>query len=172
MAGRTTGSARPWVTAADSWEQLECPPLAAYCRWHEAEALITAGASRIEAGAPLREAYAVAARIGAKPLLHELELLAQRARLDLAPREAESSDRQQGLDKTLGLTPREAEVLTLVARGYTNREIAAALVISVKTAGVHVSHILRKLDAPNRVEAAAMAHRLFPPHVGEGELES
>ena len=54
-------------------------------------------------------------------------------------------------------------MLTLVARGYTNREIAAALVISVKTASVHVSHILRKLDAPNRLEAAAIAHRLAPP---------
>jgi DNA-binding CsgD family transcriptional regulator len=37
---------------------------------------------------------------------------------------------------------------------------AATLVISVKTASVHVSHILRKLDAPNRREAAAIAHRL------------
>ena len=45
----------------------------------------------------------------------------------------------------------------------TNREIAAALVISVKTASVHVSHILRKLDAPNRLEAAAIAHRFDPP---------
>ena len=54
-------------------------------------------------------------------------------------------------------------MLGLVARGYTNREIAAALVISVKTASVHVSHILRKLDAPNRREAAAIAHRLSPP---------
>ena len=58
-------------------------------------------------------------------------------------------------------------MLTLVARGYTNREIAAALVISVKTASVHVSHILRKLDAPNRLEAAAIAHRLAPPHARE-----
>jgi hypothetical protein len=48
-------------------------------------------------------------------------------------------------------------------RGYTNREIAAALVISVKTASVHVSHILSKLGAPNRLEAAAIAHRLIPP---------
>jgi DNA-binding NarL/FixJ family response regulator len=52
--------------------------------------------------------------------------------------------------------------LALIARGYTNREIASTLVISVKTAGVHVSHILRKLDAPNRLEAAAIAHRLTP----------
>ena len=51
-------------------------------------------------------------------------------------------------------------MLDLVARGYTNREIAAALVISVKTAGVHVSHILAKLGAPNRREAVAIAERL------------
>ena len=75
-------------------------------------------------------------------------------------REAEAPDRRQDLEKTLGLTAREAEVLALVARGYTNREIAVALVISVKTASVHVSHILRKLDAPNRLEAATIAHRL------------
>jgi DNA-binding CsgD family transcriptional regulator len=62
--------------------------------------------------------------------------------------------------EVLGLTRREAEVLSLVARGYTNREIADTLVISVKTASVHVSHILRKLDAPTRVEAAAIAHRI------------
>ena len=53
-------------------------------------------------------------------------------------------------------------MLALVARGLTNREIADELVISVKTAGVHVSHILRKLDVPNRLEAAAIAHRLAP----------
>ena len=73
-----------------------------------------------------------------------------------------SPERRAGLEETLGLTPREAEVLTLVARGYTNREIAATLVISVKTASVHVSHILRKLGAPNRLEAATIAHRVAP----------
>ena len=171
---RARGVARPepWSEAAAAWERLERPPLAAYCRWRQAEALVAAGASRTEASVPLREAHAVAARIGAKPLLRELELLAQRARLDLAPPDAESPDRQQGLEEILGLTPREAEVLTLVARGYTNREIAAALVISVKTASVHVSHILRKLDAPNRLEAAAIAHRLAPPPVGQPEPEA
>ena len=74
----------------------------------------------------------------------------------------ESDDGSRGLEEILGLTPREAEVLTLLAQGYTNREIAATLVISVRTAGVHVSHILRKLGAPNRLEAAAIAHRLSP----------
>jgi len=149
-----------------AWDRLERPPLAAYCRWREAEALVAAGATRAQAGVPLREAHVVATRIGAKPLLRELELLAQRARLDLAPPEAVVSDAKHGLEETLGLTPREAEVLTLIARGYTNREIAAALVISVKTASVHVSHILRKLDAPNRLEAATIAHRLTPPDGG------
>jgi DNA-binding NarL/FixJ family response regulator len=67
------------------------------------------------------------------------------------------------VSRPLGLTSREQEVLSLLARGYTDREIAATLVISVKTASVHVSHILRKLGAPNRQEAAAIAHRLTPP---------
>jgi DNA-binding CsgD family transcriptional regulator/tetratricopeptide (TPR) repeat protein len=169
---RARGVARPesWSEAAATWDRLERPPLAAYCRWRQAEALVAAGASRGEASVPLREAHAVAARIGAKPLAGELELLAQRARLDLASPDAELPDGEQGLEEILDLTPREAEVLTLVARGYTNREIAATLVISVKTASVHVSHILRKLDAPNRREAAAIAHRLAPPHVGRTEL--
>ena len=167
---RAAGDARPetWAEAAATWERLERPAVAAYCRWREAEALVAAGASRTETATPLRTAHAVAARIGANPLLRELELLAERARLDLAPPEAASPRR--GLEATLGLTPREAEVLTLVARGYTNREIADALVISVKTASVHVSHILRKLDAPNRREAAAIAHRFAAPPVAQPEL--
>jgi DNA-binding CsgD family transcriptional regulator/tetratricopeptide (TPR) repeat protein len=159
--------ARPgsWSQAATAWERLERPPLVAYCRWREAEALVAAGASRREASAPLGRAHAIAGRIGAKPLMHELELLAERARLELAPPGVVSSDGRQGREESLGLTPREAEVLALLARGCTNREIATELVISVRTAGVHVSHILRKLDAPNRIEAAAIAHRLSPPRV-------
>ena len=163
---RACGAARPqaWADAAAAWDRLERPPLAAYCRWRQAEALVAAGASRAEASVPLRDAHAVAARIGARPLAAELELLAQRARLDLAPPDALADTGAPGakraLEELLGLTPREADVLALVARGYTNREIASTLVISVKTAGVHVSHILRKLDAPNRREAAAIAHRL------------
>jgi DNA-binding NarL/FixJ family response regulator/tetratricopeptide (TPR) repeat protein len=58
------------------------------------------------------------------------------------------------------LTPREREVIALVAQGRTNREIGNHLFVSEKTASVHVSNILRKLDAGNRVEAAATARRL------------
>jgi DNA-binding CsgD family transcriptional regulator/tetratricopeptide (TPR) repeat protein len=170
---RARGVARPesWSEAAAAWEQVERPPLAAYCRWREAEALVAVGASRTDASVPLRHAHAVATRIGARPLLRELELLAERARLDLTLPDA-SPPEGESLEKTLGLTPREVEVLTLVARGYTNREIAAALVISVKTASVHVSHILRKLEAPNRLEAAAIAHRVSPPQTGRAELHA
>jgi DNA-binding CsgD family transcriptional regulator len=162
---RARGRAKPeaWAAAASAWERVERPPLAAYCRLRQGEALVAAGASRVDAAVPLREAHAVAERLGARPLLRELELLAARARLELASPAEEPRRAQQGMEELLGLTPREAEVLAFVAQGYTNREIAAALVISVKTADHHVSHILRKLDAPNRLEAAAIAHRLAPP---------
>ncbi|WP_308207873.1 response regulator transcription factor [Actinomadura madurae] len=57
------------------------------------------------------------------------------------------------------LTGREREVLKLVAEGHNNREIAATLFISPKTASVHVSNILAKLNATSRTQAAAIAHR-------------
>ena len=61
---------------------------------------------------------------------------------------------------TAGLSPREIEVLRLVADGMSNGEIGEALFISRKTAGVHVTHILDKLGVANRVEAAMAASRL------------
>jgi DNA-binding CsgD family transcriptional regulator/tetratricopeptide (TPR) repeat protein len=157
---RARGDVRPssWSQAASTWDRLGRRPLAAYCRWREAEALVADGASRTEASGPLRDAHGVATQLGARPLLREIEMLAQRARLDLTPPATPSVS-----IAPFGLTRREDEVLSLVARGYTDREIAATLVISVKTASVHVSHILRKLGAPNRQEAAAIAHRLAPP---------
>ena len=57
------------------------------------------------------------------------------------------------------LTPREAEILALVAEGRTNGEIGKQLYISTKTVSVHVSNILGKLDATSRTEAAAIARR-------------
>ena len=150
-----------WERTATAWEALQRPGMVAYCRWRQAEALVAAGAPAAAAALPARAAHATAQRLGARPLQQEIQQLAQRARLDLAP-PSQPTDHGSGLEELLGLTPREAEILGLVARGYTNRQIAEQLVISVKTASVHVSHILAKLDARNRVEAAAIAHRLAP----------
>lgn len=63
---------------------------------------------------------------------------------------------------SLGLTRRESEVLDLLAVGKTNREIGKELYISEKTASVHVSNILRKLEVETRFDAAAVAQRLNP----------
>ena len=91
----------------------------------------------------------------------ELEALARRARIELpTARPVPSEDSAPTITEDLGLTPRELEVLEHLALGETNRQIANKLFISIKTAGVHVSHILSKLDAANRGEAAAAAHRL------------
>jgi DNA-binding CsgD family transcriptional regulator len=59
-----------------------------------------------------------------------------------------------------GLTARELEVLRYVAAGRSNREIGDALFITPKTASVHISNILRKLQVTSRVQAATAAHRL------------
>ncbi len=63
------------------------------------------------------------------------------------------------LDPELDQLTREREVLRLIAEGRSNREIGAALFISVKTASVHVSNIMAKLGVASRTEAAAMALR-------------
>ncbi len=58
------------------------------------------------------------------------------------------------------LTDRETEVLRLLARGYSNREIAGELVIGEKTVKTHVSNVLSKLNVPSRTQAALYAIRI------------
>lgn len=67
---------------------------------------------------------------------------------------------QKGADTVPGdLTPRELEVLALIAQGQSNREIAATLTISEKTVKTHVGNILSKLHLSDRTQAAIYAHK-------------
>ncbi len=115
--------------------------------------------------AALSEAYSVASRLGAEPLRREIESLARRARLlsSVIPALSRTPD-QAGHHS---VTTREREVLELICAGATNRRVASQLFISEKTVSIHVSRILAKLDATNRGEAAAIAHRIglvWPGH--------
>jgi DNA-binding CsgD family transcriptional regulator len=133
-------------------DALGIPIAGAYARWRHAEAALALG-QRHAAIEPLRAAGAAAARLGARPLLEEVRALARRGRVELG--DAQEPAPAHDLD----FTDREREVLRLIAAGRTNREIGAELFISPKTASVHVSRILRKLNVRGRVEAAALAHR-------------
>jgi ATP/maltotriose-dependent transcriptional regulator MalT len=151
-----------WAAAAAAWERLGQPYRAAYACFRQAEALLATTGDRDTAAGALRRAAEVTGRLGARPLDDEVKALAQRARIDLAPHAAAGATAAAGAApaERLGLTPREAEVLALVAAGRSNRQVAQALFISPKTASVHVSNILAKLGVATRVEAAAVAHRL------------
>jgi len=151
------GDPDPWRRAAAAWEALGHPYPHAYARWREGEALIMRRRAREGAG-PLARAQAIAGALGARPLAREVALLARRARLNLASRVVAPAAPSPAAD--LGLTPRQREVLELVAAGRTNREIAEALFVTEKTAGAHVSSILAKLRVRSRVEAATAAHRM------------
>jgi class 3 adenylate cyclase/tetratricopeptide (TPR) repeat protein len=169
---RLIGRADPaaWRVAADAWMAIGRPFPAAYARARLGAALLSEGA-RAAAREALGEAHAAAARLGAVPLIKDIEGLGRLARIDLAtpgiahPPEGEGT--ADGSAEALGLTPREREVLRLVAAGWSNQEIADSLAISRKTASVHVSNILGKLGVSGRVEAAVAAARL-----GLGPIEA
>jgi DNA-binding NarL/FixJ family response regulator len=93
--------------------------------------------------------------MGAATVLAPVDEVARRGRLDLG-----GVQREEPLAVRLGITEREVEVLRALADGLTNQEIGERLFISAKTASVHVSNILRKLEVPNRRAAAARARDL------------
>ena len=153
----TKSDADAWAEAAARWSDLGDLWATASALLREAEAAASIGAAD-RAATTLREAHSIAIDLGAIPLLAEIEAVSRRTRVSVeAPTRVlldESSAHR------LGLTAREAEVLTLVAAGRTNRQIGDELFVSDKTASVHVSNILRKLGVTSRVDAAAVAQRL------------
>jgi DNA-binding CsgD family transcriptional regulator/tetratricopeptide (TPR) repeat protein len=172
-AGRARGEYEPalWQQAAEQWDRLERPYCAATARWRQAEVLVGAE-DRPTAAAVARAALEVAERLGAGWLRDELQGLCARARLELVAAGGGASGANgdspevgehagtDGEEIPFGLTPRELQVLTLIAEGATNRQIGAALFMAEKTASVHVSRILAKLGVRSRTQAAAVAHRL------------
>jgi DNA-binding CsgD family transcriptional regulator len=154
-----------WERAAEAWDAIGRPYRVAYARWRKAEALARArdreGAERA-VGAVLE----ITRRLGSEWLTAEAEGLAARARLHPEGVDTEAGA-VAGDGDPFGLTARERQVLALVASGATNREVGERLHMAEKTASVHVSRILAKLDVRSRTEAAAVAHR----H-GLAEIES
>lgn len=150
-------AAKTWTALGEEWAQIERPFPAAYAAWREAEALLADGVTgrSIEA---LRTAHEVARALGAQRLMSETRAVATWYRIDL-PEQVEPGATEDGLG-IYELTSREREVLSALAAGHSNKEIADELFISVKTASVHVSNILRKFDVPSRHDAARIAHRL------------
>jgi DNA-binding CsgD family transcriptional regulator/tetratricopeptide (TPR) repeat protein len=152
----------PWLKAAAQWDAITRPYQAAIARWRAAEAYVEAG-NRPAAAEAARAGLEGSSKLGARWLAEEIAVLGERARLELvvgdsavpppSPSDGDEAD-------PFGLTPRERQVLALIADGATNRQIGAALYMAEKTASVHVSRILSKLGVRSRTQAAAVAHRL------------
>ncbi|WIM98010.1 AAA family ATPase [Actinoplanes oblitus] len=143
-----SGDAERWTAAVAAWRADGQPFELAMALVRSAEAHAS---DRPAAAAALAEATTIAAGLGAAPLVEQAETLARR--LGVRPATAERAAEEV-------LTAREREVLRLVAEGRSNGQIAQRLFISPKTASVHVSRIIAKLEVTNRVEAAAVARRL------------
>ncbi|MCX5204032.1 AAA family ATPase [Streptomyces sp. NBC_00237] len=160
-----------WAAAVTAFEPLDRPYDLARVQLRLAVSLLDPGAGagadsgsggtgetggRERAAELLRLAGETAGRLAARPLAEQIAAVSRRSRLAPAPVPVASAPVGQGFH----LTPRERDVLRLVAAGRSNRQIAEELYISPKTASVHVSNILAKLEVTGRGEAAAVAHRL------------
>ena len=146
-----------WQQALDAAQAAGHRGRVVYAGWRLGEALLDWG-DRDRAEGVLTDATVLAGQLGHQPLSRELRALARRARI----RAVDAVDTSE-LDhryRELGLSPREAEVLQLLAEGHTNRQIAAQLFIAEKTAEHHVSRILNKLGVRTRGAAGAIAHRI------------
>lgn len=160
-----------WARAAEIWQSRHHPYPAAYALLRQADALYSQRTRNADAATALRAAHRTAGRLGAQPFIREIRALADRARVQLdepdqsavPPAGSPSPEVPEHADELAGLTDRELQVLTEVAAGRTNQEIADLLFISQRTVGVHVSRILHKLQVRTRVQATSVYLRSQPP---------
>jgi DNA-binding CsgD family transcriptional regulator len=129
-----------WRAAAERWRELGCP-------YESARALLDA-----EDEGALRAAYVALDRLGARAVARMATARLRRAGARAIPRGRRSGSRTN----VFGLTPREQEVLRLVADGLTDAEIAARLFLARKTVSHHVSAILAKCGVDSRRAAARL----------------
>jgi DNA-binding CsgD family transcriptional regulator len=137
-----------WSEAVEAFDELGQVHEAARSRSRLSAALRAAGRAG-EAVAAVDLARRTALDLGARPLLDELDAGEVHGRRGAGGDAGSAGD----------LTPREHEILALVALGRSNGEIAKQLFISTKTVSVHVSNVLAKLGAGGRTEAVAIARR-------------
>jgi DNA-binding CsgD family transcriptional regulator len=154
---RADGDVSDWASVVEAARAEGDPYLQAYALLRGAEQAVAAG-ERDSAVPLLEESVRLAVEMGAQPLLIEAQALAGRGRVRLSESESPAPGATRDID-SYGLTERELQVLQLVAAGRSNRQIATELFISPKTASVHVSNIISKLNVASRGEAAALAHR-------------
>ncbi len=143
--GDSEGAERHFEAALELNRRMEASTWVAHTAYEYARTLLGQGDDgRERAEALLGEADALAEQIGMAALLGKIRSLG------VVPAEDGLPD---------GLSPREAQIIELVARGLSNREIGEALTISEHTAANHIRSILRKTGCANRTEAASYAHR-------------
>jgi DNA-binding CsgD family transcriptional regulator len=152
----TPGAPHLWRAAAEATGRASLRWDEAYCRWRQAQAEVRDRGARQATVDALRTAYRLAEDLAAAPLLAALRVLAAGMHVELAPEPIPAAPDA----RMPGLTSREEEILTQVVAGRTYAEIAKALVISEKTVSTHISNMLRKTGAANRVELAELARRL------------
>ncbi|HET9649631.1 MAG TPA: LuxR C-terminal-related transcriptional regulator [Microlunatus sp.] len=162
-ARRSKDCADRWLRTVELLDEI-LPWEEAYACWRAGEAILVTGTAighrRDEAAEVLRRGYALTERLRAGPIQDEIVHLAHSAHIPLGDVHERREDSPRTNTVLDSLTPREQEVLDYVVAGRTYREIARALVVSEKTVSTHVSHLLRKTGATNRVDLARLAARL------------
>jgi DNA-binding CsgD family transcriptional regulator len=162
------GNGGEWVRTADAFRDASLPWEEAYACQRAVESLLLQGHTPGRQAAGLvRRGLALAAELRALPVQAALKHLAEQARIPVAPVAAHA---QRPAAVLPGLTRRELDILDHVMAGRTYAEIARALVISEKTVSSHMSNLLRKTGAANRLDLARLASADASGHAPGGPV--